>query len=171
MKFGLPFLLGPLLCARADTTPAQYDPDSQSCPGSCLGTYTNAQFASGNCFGTIGFCVCSGTLDSPPLGNLTACLTGAACSMSLADTQTYITGLVAFEGCSSSALSSAYDSSSSTLSNGGLATDRTTSLAGPKASDAKSTGGGVRWQYTTEFRGLVALSAAFSGMLAGMLLV
>ncbi|KAJ7137218.1 hypothetical protein C8R46DRAFT_1137911 [Mycena filopes] len=108
-------------CSAANTTqtPPQFDPDSKVCPGSCLGQYVNNQFAVGNCFGTVGLCVCTGTQDSPPLGNLTSCLESSTCNMSAADSQTYISGLLSFEGCTVTSTSIHSDSDSGSTSSGG----------------------------------------------------
>ncbi|KAJ7090842.1 hypothetical protein B0H15DRAFT_246820 [Mycena belliarum] len=115
------FLL-PLVAVRAATnttqTPPQFDPTSTVCPGNCIGTYTKAQFASNACFGTVGSCVCFGTQDSPPLGGLTTCLQGT-CSMSSADTQSYIGSLLAFEGCTVSSMGTSFHSGT-TLTSGGV---------------------------------------------------
>jgi hypothetical protein len=72
--------------------------------------------------GTVGICVCTGTLDSPPLGDLTSCLEGSTCKMSAADTQTYISGLLAFEGCTVTSSSVNINSDSTSTSGGVLGT-------------------------------------------------
>ncbi|KAJ7502596.1 hypothetical protein B0H11DRAFT_644162 [Mycena galericulata] len=154
-------------------TPPQYDPDSTVCPGSCLGTYTTAAFANGNCFGTVGLCVCQGTLSSPPLGNLTACLEGAACGMSASDTQTYISGLLSFEGCSSSAESTQGDSASSTASGGAGLTGTGTGGSNPHAPAASSkTGGAVTVVHSSPgLFSALPFCAALTGALVGTVLV
>ncbi|KAJ7140898.1 hypothetical protein C8R44DRAFT_238350 [Mycena epipterygia] len=166
--------LVPLLTARAANvtkTPPQFDPDSTVCPGNCLGTYTNAQFASNNCSGTVGFCVCTGTLDSPPLGNLTTCLEGSTCKMSTADTQSYITSLLAFEGCTSTFSSVSRDSEvdSTSTSGGGTAVPGSGSGSGPPAAASSKTGGAV--SYPAHSDRLVAFGVVFSGMLVGTMIV
>ncbi|KAJ7250920.1 hypothetical protein C8J57DRAFT_1520782 [Mycena rebaudengoi] len=132
--------------AQAAQTPPEYDPDSLVCPGKCVGSYTNTEFANNNCFGTIGSCVCIGTLTKPPLGNLTACLEGTTCSMSADDARTYIDGLLKFEGCSSSA-QSAFEASSTAGGQG--ATGAGDSTAPPQALQSHNAG----WTYMVASHG------------------
>ncbi|KAJ7266008.1 hypothetical protein C8J57DRAFT_1510954 [Mycena rebaudengoi] len=140
------FLLTASFMAQAAQTPPEYDPDSLVCPGKCVGSYTNTEFANNNCFGTIGSCVCIGTLTKPPLGNLTACLEGTTCSMSADDARTYIDGLLKFEGCSSSA-QSAFEASSTAGGQG--ATGAGDSTAPPQASQSHNAG----WTYMVASHG------------------
>ncbi|KAJ7633400.1 hypothetical protein DFH06DRAFT_1222723 [Mycena polygramma] len=118
-------LLAPLLVVHSanTTTPPQFDPQSPVCPGLCLGTYTKPRFSNGTCLyvflpqpqlaeldlgkhsATVGLCVCTGAQESPPLGDLKSCLESTTCKMSDTDTETYITQLLAFEGCSVSSSS------------------------------------------------------------------
>ncbi|KAJ7236633.1 hypothetical protein C8J57DRAFT_1247621 [Mycena rebaudengoi] len=140
------FLLAASFMAQAAQTPPEYDPDNLVCPGKCVGSYTNTEFANNNCFGTIGSCVCIGTLTKPPLGNLTACLEGTTCSMSADDARTYIDGLLKFEGCSSSA-QSAFEASSTAGGQG--ATGAGDSTAPPQASQSHNAG----WTYMVASHG------------------
>ncbi|KAJ7443005.1 hypothetical protein FB451DRAFT_1376830 [Mycena latifolia] len=171
--FGL-FLL-PLMTVGAattgDQTPPQYDPKSTVCPGNCLGTYVNEQVAAGF-FGTVGSIVCFGTQDSPPLGNLTTCLQGPTCSLSTADTQTYISGLLAFEGCTitSTSVDTTINSASPSTSGSGLGTSFPGGLpsvsGGPPPAESSSKNGGAVG-YAPRSGRLLAVGVALSGMLVG----
>ncbi|KAJ6594666.1 hypothetical protein B0H19DRAFT_1247323 [Mycena capillaripes] len=174
MKFSaLCLVLAPFLAvhsANITVTPPEYDPESTVCPGNCVGTYTHAQFAAGACFGTVGICLCEGTQDSPPLGDLKSCLEGSTCSMSAADTETYISGLLAFEGCTVTSTSVHLDSGSTSTSG---RVDQGTGLPSgpgqPGASTPSKPDGALT--YSAQFSVLLAFGATFAGAVLGTLLI
>ncbi|KAJ7762604.1 hypothetical protein B0H16DRAFT_1455642 [Mycena metata] len=168
MKYSLsyPLLISFFIVSSATAqTPPQYDPDSEVCPGNCLGQYVNNQFAVGNCFGTTGSCVCIGTLDSPPLGNLTSCLQSSTCNMSAADAQTYISGLLKFEGCSVTSTSVHSDSDSGSTSSGFAEETKTSGTSSVSAVPASSNVA----EHSAQAEELLMLGATFATMLVATL--
>ncbi|KAJ6497969.1 hypothetical protein C8R47DRAFT_314779 [Mycena vitilis] len=170
-------LLAPLLVVHSaiTTTPPQFDPQSPVCPGLCLGTYTKPRFSNGTCFATVGLCLCTGAQESPPLGDLKSCLGSPTCNMSDTDTETYITQLLAFEGCSVSS-SSVHVSSDSTSTSGGQSTVPPASVGRsvsgqPPASTSSKTGGAMRVGYYTHSGVLVGCVVTLAGALFGALWV
>ncbi|KAJ7633694.1 hypothetical protein B0H17DRAFT_1217513 [Mycena rosella] len=157
--------------ATTQTAP-QYDP-----PALGTASYANAQFAAGTCSGLVGDCVCVGTLDSPPLGNLTTCLQGPTCSMSAVDTQTYISGLLACEGCTSTSSSLHTEINSGSTSAGEILGTTVTgglpSLSGgtpPPQSSSKKIGGTARSRRFLTF-GATSTGVLFGTMLFGTMFV